>query len=158
MEGGNYMNSVKENYVERIKNATPVQLIVITFELVLVNIEDARENIHDNEKFELHIRKAQDFLMQLMTSLDMSYQISSELLNLYLYANKLLHNSYFSKDLIDLDEATEILDGLLESFFILAQEELGSGINDQLFSSYTYNKNGMIDEVFFDDVKTEYRA
>ena len=153
------MNFVKENYVERIKNATPVQLIVITFELIIVNIEDAKENVDNENKFEMHIKKAQDFLMQLMTSLDMSYKISSELLNIYLYANKLLHNSFFSKNLVELGDALDILNGLLDSFLVIAQDEIENGPMDhQAFSSFIY-KNGMIDEVILDDAKRrEFRA
>ncbi|MDR2939170.1 MAG: flagellar protein FliS [Clostridiales bacterium] len=153
------MNYLKENYVERIKNASPIQLILITFELTIVNLEDAKQSTDDSEKFESHIRKSQEFLMQLMSSLDMGYKISSHLLSIYLYVNKLLHEAYFSKDIKNIDDCIEMLKSLLSSFEFAERAEVSDNytLGSNIHAGYTY-KNGAIEELFFEPPNSGFKA
>lgn len=149
----------KEDFVVRISNASPVQLLVITYELVIVNIEDAK-NSNDDNSFEMHIKKAQDFLMQLMTSLDMAIPISNNLLNIYLYINKLLHECYFSKDIEALDDCLEMLSSLCDSFVTICKENEENSIlksSQQIYAGLTYS-NSALDEFVIEDSSRGYKA
>lgn len=70
----------------RISAATPLELLIINYELLLSSIEKAEKNINLSE--ELHL--AQRLLHNLTISLDMEMELSSEILPLYNYVNKVL--------------------------------------------------------------------
>lgn len=149
----------KEDFIARISNASPIQLLVITYELVIVNIEDAKISNDDNA-FEMHIKKAQDFLMQLMTSLDMAVPISNNLLSIYLYINKLLHECSFNKNIDLLDECLEMLSSLCESFITVSENNDEASVlktSQQIYAGLTYS-NGFLNEFVVEDASRGYKA
>ncbi len=155
----NELNYLKENYVERIKNASPLQLILITFELTIVNLEDAKQ-AQENEKYEYHIKKAQDFLMQLMSSLDMGYTISGHLLSIYLYINKMLHEAYFNKDHKNINDSIEMLNSLLSSFEFIQKSEMekdDSMAGANIYAGFSY-KNGEFEEFALNLPQNKFEA
>ncbi|MBZ4668783.1 MAG: Flagellar protein FliS, partial [Defluviitaleaceae bacterium] len=74
-----------ENRTAQIANATPGQLVVITYEVIIETLDEAQKQlaVKDEKKFKRNIDKAQKLLRELMDSLDLSYSISMDLLQLY---------------------------------------------------------------------------
>jgi len=109
------MKYPKEEYVWRIKNASGIELLLMTYELCIVNLEDAKAT-KDRLAFENYVQKAQDFLMKLMISLDPNYDVSKDLLDVYLDINKILHRCRVNFDFVQVDIAIELLSSLMETF------------------------------------------
>ena len=67
-----------ENRTAQIANASPGQLVVITYELILEALQEAQDQVpvKDEKKFKRTIDRAQKLLKELMVSLDLSYEIS----------------------------------------------------------------------------------
>ena len=71
-----------ENRTAQIVNATPGQLIVITYELIIETLEEAQKQlaVKDEKKFKKTIDKAQKLLRKLMESLELYYKNSVDLM------------------------------------------------------------------------------
>ena len=157
------MEQNKDDYTARISNASPLQLVVINFELIIDNIHDAVSAYEagNTESFAKHINSARDFLNLLMTSLDMSYSLSSDLMRVYIYVNGLLIKSDVLNSTKPAREARKLLKVLLESFRSLA--DLGS--NDepvmenaqQIYAGLTY-KDGKLSEYIMEETDRGFKA
>ncbi len=156
------MKLTKADYVARISAATPLMLTIITYELVLTCINEAKEAINvDNSIFSENIKKAQQFNCLLMEALDFEKEISLNLMSLYIYVDKLLVKALFDKNTQPLDEATQIMSKLLEGW-----QQVNSTITDttpvmkqskQIFAGLTF-KNGELEEFVLDSEKGGFKA
>ena len=122
------MHLSNKDYVERIGAATRLGLLNITFELLLHHIDEAKK-ANDEVDFKTHIKNASAFMMELMTTLDMSYELSLDYMSLYIYANKLLlqavrkfNQSRMVEKEIALEEAGKIVTSISESFSEFGKE------------------------------------
>jgi len=96
------------DYTARIINADPLELVIITYELIDGHLRNAAEE-SDPEDIKHDILKARQFLSELVASLDMEYDISKELMSIYFYVNKLIIESELKVSSMKLDEAREKL-------------------------------------------------
>jgi flagellar protein FliS len=114
----------KNDFIERIKTATPAELIVINYELLIMYLDDAAEDAErdDGDAFQGSLLKARRFLIELQTALDMEMEISQNLTTLYIYINGLLIESARTGQTEPLTEAKKLLGALLESWRVAASE------------------------------------
>jgi len=145
------MNALTSAYVARISAATPLQLIIINYELIMHNLHVAKEDCEKEEydEFERHIRKAQRYLMVLMESLDLTFEVAHELMNLYLYANRMMIKSMFKRQPELVCDACDMLGSLLDSWRMLerAQPKDAPVMDnvEQLIAGMTY-RDGKLSE------------
>ena len=116
------MDYDKQEYTERIINAVPARLVVINLELIISCLQ--------NNQY----KKAQAYLTELMVSLDMKYEISQNLMNIYLYVNKLIINAIYSKKeaLKIVNEAEEILSKLLFAWKEIEKKSKNNSIKENI--------------------------
>ena len=152
----------KEDYVARIASATPLQLVIINYELVLKYIDDAKECIDDKKKFEFNVAKAREFLGELRISLDMSYKISASLMSLYNYVDQQLSYYLFNGKEEHALECEKVLNELLDGWKAIEnQEEDKSPLMEnaqQLYAGLTYDKEGKLSEYVETDAKRGFKA
>lgn len=155
------MQLTKEDYVALVSTATPLRLVIINNELIIQNLHEAREYIDDGnfEKFEWHIKRSQEFLMLLMNSLDMTFNISADLMEIYRYVNKLLIQARIKKDGDLVCDGCDILGSLLDSWRMLEKLEAKNPDNqklvienaEQLIAGITYKDGKLIEYVMRKD-------
>ena len=87
-----------KDYGMKVTQANGTELVKLTLELSAIYIGEAVEKINDEAEFRKSISKARAFIGHLITSLNMEYAISRELLNIYLYINTELQKSEIRKD------------------------------------------------------------
>ncbi len=151
-----------EDYTARVTTATPLQLVIINYELLLRHLKNAREA--DIEACKDNLKRAVDFNGLLIDSLDFNYGISKELLPLYVYVNKLLIGA-LAKDNIEavkeiIAEAEKIMYGLLESWVELEKNDTSKPViegAEQIYAGLTYGK-GMLNEIVLDDGDRGFKA
>ena len=138
----------KQKYVAKISTASPLNLVVINFEIILDYLEESKKNIDDDKNFEFNILKARQFLMELRCSLDMQYEISAHLLTMYIYADKQIAKFLFNKDLKCLDDATNVLKTIMSGFEEIEEKDKTSIMEnaDSIYAGLTYGKNGQLQE------------
>lgn len=149
-----------EDYVARISQSSPLQLLIINYEMAIEFICEGENYINTNEElFEKSIKKAQKAVVHLMESLDMTYKISETLMSIYIYTNKILVTALFSKDVTKLDEAKKILRELLSSWCEIEKEDQNNlplmNNSQKLYAGLTY-RNGKLSEFIDEDRSKGY--
>lgn len=146
-----------EEYAARITNATPLGLVIISYEIILDYMQKARE---DNN---LPVEQARKFLSQLKNSLNMKYDIARQLKMLYDYVDRMLARYYFNaKKKEYLDECEKVMKPLLESWRRIEKEEKAKQPvmeNVQhIYAGLTYGKNGQLSEYIDTDASRGFKA
>ncbi len=140
-----------KEYQVRIVNASRKELLVINYELLRIEIEEAIASLEKNDPqhVEKSIGMAQKFLRELSDSLNFEYSISKELMSLYIYMNKLLveAQSYGRKEA--LEEVKGLLNMLLDGWEQMEEiDEEPVIVNGQkVYAGLTYGKNNLNESV-----------
>ncbi len=154
------MNISVEDYTLRIAQATPVQLVIINYEL-LINHAKAAQAADTIEALKKHVRKARSFNELLINALDLSYKIGRDLMPIYIYVNKLLSKADVTESAEPLSCVIKIMSKLLESWVILgANENQLKPVNEnsqQVYAGLTY-KNGLLQETVVENLARGYEA
>lgn len=141
-------DEIKE-FSMRIAQSNKTQLVVISYEIIVNYIESAQSS--ENEKdFIFNIQKAQQFLNDLTSALDYSYEISYDLLSLYSYANSCFVKSIAKKQQCDLDTVKNMMLKLRESFEKVSKEDKSGPVIknvEPVYAGITYGKNSLNETV-----------
>lgn len=161
------MDINKQDYIARLSNATPLQLVIITYDIMLEHIDSALINVSDYSNLSDDITKTQKLLSTLITSLNLEIDISKELLNLYMYINKLLLSCTVKINLKNKEEelkviliqVKQILTSLLHSWKSIDDtDEPVMANSQQIFAGFTYEKNGKLTEFIDENSSISYKA
>src|SRR5574344_597370 len=132
-------------YSLRITQANRTQVVVITYEIILNYLDSAQKSIdNDKEDFVFNVKKARQFLNQLSSALDFKYEISIQLMNLYMYANSCLLESEMKKEDIHLSTVQSMITKLKSAFEKVSEEDTSKplmGYADKVYDGLTYGKN-----------------
>lgn len=135
-------------YSYRVTQASRTELIVIMYDVALNYLSDAISNFEtgNTEAFRIDLKKAQRVVNELMSALDMTYNISFELMNLYRYIIRVLVQSSIRKEILTLSVVIRIL-GRLKSAFEKVSEQDKSGPmmrnTQQVYAGLTYSNDGL---------------
>ena len=101
-----------------VMTANPVDLIIMLYDALKKNIVLGKRGIikKDIPGAHKHLIKAQEIITELINSLDMNYQISEELLDLYEFALKSLADANMHKDVEPLDPVIEMIESIREAW------------------------------------------
>lgn len=103
---------------QQLNNSTPEQLTLMLYmgaaRFVTDNIKAVDEKRFD-DAHKAHLR-AQDIVLYLMNTLDMQYDISKNLYQLYEYINYRLNEANLKKDVAQLEEAKSLLIDLRDTW------------------------------------------
>lgn len=114
-----YSANVYDQYRRtKVETLTPGKLLLMLYDGALNNIAQAREAIaaRDVARAHQHITKAQDIILELMSTLNMDYGISESLYQLYEYLHRKLVESNIKKDPEALDEVAALLNDLRQAW------------------------------------------
>lgn len=141
-------------YTARITQASKTELIVIMYEIVLEDIKAAKISYKNNdiESYNKELKHAQRFINELMGALNYKYNVSYDLMNLYIFANKAIITAMFKKTPDKLDEAEIVLEKLYNGFKEISKEDTSGSVmqnTQQLYAGLTYGK-GVLNETFID--------
>jgi flagellar protein FliS len=141
-------------YTARITQASKTELVVIIYEIMLIDIEEAQEAYQNKDTiaFVKAVKHAQLFLSELMGALDFKYDISRELMSLYIYVNKALITASIQKKPETLSKADSVLRKLMVGFQGICKEDISGPVmqnTQQLYAGFTYGK-GVLNEVYID--------
>jgi flagellar protein FliS len=122
----NLKDRYKHDYVS---TASPADLIIMLYEGCIKQIKLAKIHLESGavEQTSESLQNAQDIIMELMQCLDLSFEISKELMRLYDF---ILHELIQMNIKKDMEKAQDILDILvtLKDAFAAAKSELDSSL------------------------------
>ena len=111
------MSFSKEDYVAKISNASPLQLIIINFEIIIYYINESKQYIGTkNKNFDFNVKKSRQFLSELRYSLNMEYEISANLMSIYNFIDSQLAHYLFNEKIEIANNCINILNNILEGF------------------------------------------
>lgn len=146
-------------FTARITQANGSELVVIVYEIILKDIESAKEafNAQDHTKFTRDVDHAVKFVNELINTLDFEYPISYDLMQLYLYCNKQLIQATLKKEIESLESAAKVLTSLLKGFTEVAKQDKSEPLmsnTQQVYAGLTYGK-GSLNEMYVDPNQME---
>ncbi len=129
----------------RITQSNRSELVVVVYDMVLEYIEDAKECYQTGniDGFIEETKKARECVGRLMATLDTNYPISLELMQIYIYINKLLITSAIKKKPQDFDAIKRMIGNLSEAFVEVAKQDNSApmmGNTQQVYAGLTYGK------------------
>ncbi|MDE6357443.1 MAG: flagellar protein FliS [Eubacteriales bacterium] len=157
------MSFSKKDYVAKISNASPLQLIIINFEIIIDYINESKQYIGTkNKNFDFNVKKSRQFLSELRYSLNMEYEISANLMSLYNFIDSQLAHYLFNEKIEIANHCINILNNILEGFKdIENKEEDKSSLMEntqQIFAGLTYDKKGNLEEFIDTDTNRGFKA
>ena len=111
-----------------VLTAGPVDLIVMLYDGLKKNIVLGKRGIIKKDIAGAHkyLMKAQMILTELINSLDMNYEISEELLDLYEFALRSLTDANMHKDAEPLDPVIEMVDSIRDAWKEISANNRGT--------------------------------
>jgi flagellar protein FliS len=142
------------DFTVRVTQASPSELTVILYEMILAEIKEAKEAYESGDlaAFDKELKLAQKYITELQASLDFHYKISYDLLSLYLFVNKRIITAIIRRETSTLDSAESIMKKLLVGFEgVSGADKRGPVMRNtqQLYAGLTYGK-GHLNETYID--------
>ncbi len=142
-----------DKYKKRISSASPLELTNISFELFEYYSNEAIKSDRTSEDFIKNTKKALDFINMMNDTLDMNYDVSFKLNQIYTYIIKLLSDAIENKEPIFIKDAIRVIQPLERAFKDIQNDGYGninkSNLGANVFAGLTYGRNGLTD--FVDD-------
>lgn len=141
-----------QTYTLRVSQASPCELVVIMYDIILDDVENARaaKNAGNEKLYQADLTHASKFVNELMDALDFSQAVSFRLMSLYMYVNKMLVKARVSKKWDSLNDVELIIEKLRAGFDgIKAQDTNGPVMQNvqQVYAGLTYGK-GTLNETY----------
>ena len=136
-------------FSRRITQSSRSELVVITYEIIENYIERAMEVQDDKEDFVFNMKKAKQFLNNVSSALDFSYDISKQLMSLYMYMDRCLISSIVKQTPVETDTVLSMLAKLKSSFVEISKLDKSGAVmqgGEQVYAGLTYGK-GVLNEV-----------
>ncbi|MDK2806673.1 MAG: flagellar secretion chaperone FliS [Thermoanaerobacterium sp.] len=98
--------------------ASPEELVMMLYNGIIRFVNEAKQAIDDRNIEGAHnsITRAQDIVLELMSTLDMQYDISKNLYSIYDYISRRLIEANLKKDKVALDEVESLVSDLKDTW------------------------------------------
>lgn len=152
----------KKVFAARISQANRSELVVIMYDIIFASMEEAEEYLgeDDAESFGRELSRAQKTLRELIATLDMQYDISKQLMPLYLYANRRMIDAMRTKRAEPLADVRLVLKPLGKAFSEVAAQDSSPALMEhtqQLYAGLTYGR-GRLNETLLSGSSRGYQA
>ena len=141
-----------QTYTLRVSQASPCELIVILYDIILDDVNNAREALTAGNKkqYQSDLSHAVRVVNELMEALDFSEKISYRLMSLYIYVNKMLAKARVSEKPASLSDVEMVIKKLRFGFEgIKSQDKNGPVMQNvqQVYAGLTYGR-GKLNETY----------
>lgn len=140
-----------KDYGIKVTQANGTELVKLTLELAAEYVGEAEKSVDDRDLFAAGINKARAFIAHLISSLNMRYEISSQLLNIYLYLNSELLKAGIKGDATLLPRFRGILLSLSEAFGEICKEDTNGPVMENaepVYVGLTYSKGKLNESTY----------
>lgn len=129
----------------RVSQANRSELVVVMIEAVLESTASGKELLEagEVEPARQELSRARGLITELMASLDMQYDISHYLRQLYIYAYHEICHAVAERKPELCDHASNVFKGLLPSFEEVAKQDTSAPVmqnTEQIYAGLTYGK------------------
>lgn len=137
----------------RVVNSTQLELVLLSYEIIIDDIDNNLSNANDSRK--VNLTNAKNFLRNLRDAVDRKYDLSKKLISLYDYIAEILTQCEITSNVErreeSLKEAKQIMTKLYEAWKKVNEEEGSKESSmtntDVIYSGLTYGKEGLNETV-----------
>lgn len=152
----------KKIMAARVTQANRSELIVCLYDLIEISMKEAEELLAqgDRDGFKRELYRAQRSLRELTATLDMQYEISKQLMPLYLYANRLMIDALRTYKSDQFGDIRKVLGPLGDAFRGVAKEDSSPALMEhtqQIYAGLTYGR-GTLNETMMSGNSRGYQA
>lgn len=138
----------QKDFARRVSQANKTELVVITYDIIVSEIEDAVVSAGRGDKDAVRdsLGSAMRFLGEMMSTLDFRYGIAKNLMSLYEYVQRILVASHVSGEDRGLNDAANVLRGLRKGFAEIAAQDSSGAVMENTQSVYaglTYGRGSL---------------
>lgn len=150
------------SFTARITQASQTGLVVITYEIIITYIENAKASFTKNDfmQFQSEIKEAQKFLKDLQYNLNMELEISRNLMSLYIFCNKQLIEAMIKSTVGPLESVEKIINNLSTAFNEILKEDHSMPAmrnSEVVYAGLTYGKHAL-NETRMNSVNRGYKV
>ncbi len=150
------------DYSLKISQSSRTELIVIMYEMAIKYIDDGvaalkSENVSEYRKY---LKRAKSVINELVSILDMKYEISFELRNIYVFMIKTLVRADIRKETDELVRIREMLLELRKAFIEVGKSDNSGAMmqnTQQVYAGLTYSRTSL-NESMYSDVNRGYKV
>ena len=158
-----------QTFSYRITQANRTQLVVITLDMAVQYIKDAKED-QDINSYRQNLRNAKRVIDTLVSSLDMSYDISSQLFDVYMVVERYIisagsrrteHEGSTAGYMKLLESCERMLTMLRKSFYEVSKTDDSAPLmqnTQQVYAGLTYSHGGGASEMLDAGANRGYKA
>lgn len=150
-------------YTMRITQANRTELVVILYELVLHDLNKAKEQIdfHGQEEYQKVLVHACKCVNELIVTLDFQYEVSYDLMRLYRYVNECITKCKVAPDMKLFESAINTISGLQKAFMEVAKQDRSGPVmknTEQVYAGLTYSKGSLNESLINQSYDRGFRA
>lgn len=136
----------------RIAESSKTELVVITYDVILNYVESAVKAHKDNELdlVVFNLQKAKQFVNNLSSCLDFKYEISHQLMRLYIYVNNCLVKDIAKRNPANAENVKAVISKLRDSYNEISPLDKSGKVmrnSEQVYVGYTYGRTSTLNEV-----------
>lgn len=141
-----------KEYSLKVTQSNKSQLVVVTYEIILQYLEEALDYYKEGkrEEFFFSCKKAKQFIENLSSSLDMTYEISGNLSAIYHFCSSSLAKNIIKGTDENIDRVMQMLKDLQGSFEQIALQDNSKAVmqkDSQVYAGLTYGKGTLNETV-----------
>ena len=117
-------NPYQQYRTQGIMTASPAELIIMLYDGLVKQVQMGRlalEEGRDDDAFKA-LDRAQDIIEELAGSLDMEYEISQQIYDIYEFCHVTLYNTILSKSPVNLRGVVDIIGSLKEAWVAISKQ------------------------------------
>lgn len=130
----------KEYLLNRVATANEAQLVVILFEGLIENLEDAVDSVDKTSALAHIVSNCKNILAELLVTLKGGTEFSSNCRSLYLFVNQLITDGLNKKSKDRFIEAKMVITPIYEGWRELAERDEAFTHNTAVVTGLTYGK------------------
>lgn len=155
-------NQERRDYSLKISQSSRTGLIVIMYEMAVKYIDDGVLALKsDNvDEYRTNIKRAKSVINELVSILDMKYEISYQLRNIYVFMIKALVRADIRKETDEIVRIREMLLELRKAFMEAGKNDNSGAVmqnTQQVYAGLTYSRTSL-NENMYSDVNRGYKV
>ena len=132
----------------RVAQASKTELVVIMYDVAINYLSDSINYFENTniKRFRDELKKAQRVINQLTSVLDLKYDISLELMRLYIYIINVFVRSSIRKEVEELKVVMSMLEKLRSTFEKVSEQDQSGPMmmnTQQVYAGLTYSNGGL---------------
>ena len=134
-----------QTYTLRVSQASPCELVVIMYDIILDDVKNAKQAKEQKEdkQYQADLNHAGKFVNELMEALDFSEPIAFRLMSLYIYVNKMLARARVSGKPDSLADVEMVIENLRAGFDGIKNQDTAGPVMQnvqQVYAGLTYGR------------------